>query len=108
MANSKNLLAPWLKTCHNTGGPGLFYAYEVKDSAGNQIGGCYMGDAEADLLLALPDLFEDLKVAAETLRRYESLHRAKGTEDSLEKAEANRLLAMRFEATLAKAAGEQT
>jgi hypothetical protein len=61
--------------------------------------------ADADLICAAPDLLADLRVAAETLRRYESLHRAKGTDDGVQKAEANRLLAMRFEATIAKASG---
>lgn len=45
-------------------------------------------------------LRDDLEVAAQTLRRYEALHRAKGTPESEEKAEANRLLAERFELTL--------
>jgi hypothetical protein len=42
----------------------------------------------------------DLELAASTLRRYESLHRAKGTSESLEKAEVNATLAARFERTL--------
>lgn len=62
-------------------------------------------EANARLIAAAPDLLADLRVAAETLRRYETLHRAKGTGDGLQKAEANRLLAMRFEATIAKATG---
>ena len=49
-----------------------------------------------DLLLA------DLILAAETLRHYEALHRAKGTPESLAKAEANELLADRFERTIAR------
>lgn len=43
----------------------------------------------------------DLRVAAQTLRRYESLHLSKGTQDSLEKARVNAELASRFEHTLA-------
>lgn len=48
-------------------------------------------------------LLADLTQAAETLRRYETLHRAKGTADSTEKAEVNAALAARFEATIAQA-----
>lgn len=48
------------------------------------------------------ELLTDLLEAASTLRRYEQLHRAKGTVDSMEKAEVNAALALRFEATIAK------
>jgi hypothetical protein len=48
-------------------------------------------------------LLADLKIAAETLRRYETAHRAKDTEESLIKAEVNASLACRFEATIKKA-----
>jgi hypothetical protein len=48
-------------------------------------------------------LLVDLREAAVTLRHYETLHRAKGTDDSTAKAEANAALAARFEATIAKA-----
>lgn len=48
-------------------------------------------------------LVADLREAAATLRRYETLHRAKGTDDSTAKAEVNAALAARFEATIAKA-----
>lgn len=48
-------------------------------------------------------LLTDLGEAAITLRRYEALHRAKGTDDSTAKAEVNAALASRFEATIAKA-----
>lgn len=61
--------------------------------------------ANMRLLKASPLLLADLRVAAETLRRYEVLHRAKNTEDSLAKAEANAALASRFEATIAAATG---
>ncbi len=50
----------------------------------------------------LAELVADLTLAAQTLRRYEKLHREKGTEDSLAKAEVNAKLATRFEATLSK------
>lgn len=45
-------------------------------------------------------MLEDLKVAAEQFRKYEVLHRAKNTEDSLAKAEVNRQLAERLEGTI--------
>lgn len=51
------------------------------------------------------DLLTDLRAAAETLRRYEASHRAKGTADSDAKAEVNCTLAARFEATIAKCGG---
>jgi hypothetical protein len=60
-------------------------------------------EANAKLIAAAPDLLEDLREAAATLRRYETLHRAKGTDDSMAKAEVNAALASRFEATIAKA-----
>ena len=58
---------------------------------------------DARLIAAAPELLADLQEAAATLRRYETLHRAKGTDDSTIKAEANAALASRFEATIAKA-----
>lgn len=45
-------------------------------------------------------LRDALQEAVRTLRRYEELHRAKNTPDSLAKAEANATLAARFERTL--------
>lgn len=48
-------------------------------------------------------LLADLIEAAATLRRYETLHRAKGTDESTAKAEVNAALASRFESTIAKA-----
>jgi len=47
-------------------------------------------------------LLADLTEAAATLRLYEELHRAKGTDESTAKAEVNAALAARFEATIAK------
>ncbi|SFB74620.1 hypothetical protein SAMN05216344_102208 [Polaromonas sp. OV174] len=61
-------------------------------------------EANARLIAAAPELLADLREAAATLRRYEALHRAKGTEDSDAKAEVNAALATRFEATIAKTA----
>lgn len=60
-------------------------------------------DANAALIAAAPDLLADLREAAATLRRYETLHRAKGTAESTAKAEVNAEIASRFEATIAKA-----
>lgn len=45
-------------------------------------------------------LLADLQEAATTLRRYESLHRAKGSGESIAKAEVNAELAARFESTI--------
>ena len=64
---------------------------------------CMAKEANARLIAAAPDLLADLREAAATLRRYEALHRAKGTDDSTAKAEVNAALAARFEATIAKA-----
>jgi hypothetical protein len=60
-------------------------------------------EANAKLIAAAPCMLADLREAAATLRRYEELHRAKGTDDSTAKAEVNDALATRFEATIAKA-----
>lgn len=60
-------------------------------------------EANATLMAAAPELLDDLREAAATLRRYEALHRAKNTEESTTKAEVNAELATRFEATIAKA-----
>lgn len=59
--------------------------------------------ANAALFAAAPMLLDDLIDAAAQLRQYEKLHRAKGTPDSLAKAEVNADLASRFEQTIAKA-----
>jgi hypothetical protein len=59
--------------------------------------------ANARLIAAAPCLLSSLQEAAATLRRYESLHLAKGTEDSNAKAVVNAELAARFEAAIAKA-----
>lgn len=60
-------------------------------------------EANAKLIAAAPDLLADLQLAAAQLRKYETLHRAKDTPDSLAKAEVNADLAERFERTIAKA-----
>lgn len=48
------------------------------------------------------DLRADLVEAASVLRRYETYHRDKGTEESIRKAEVNAALATRFELTLGR------
>lgn len=49
---------------------------------------------------AIALLTADLAEAAKTLRRYEVFHRAKGTEESNQKADVNAALAKRFETTI--------
>lgn len=66
------------------------------------------GDTPIDnarLIAQAPTMLADLTDAAAQLRKYETLHRAKGTPDSLEKADVNAALAARFEATIAAAVG---
>lgn len=60
-------------------------------------------DGWANLAVTAPDLLADLQLAAAQLRKYETLHRAKDTLESLAKAEVNADLATRFERTIAKA-----
>ncbi|MGY3014709.1 hypothetical protein ACVWZ5_000214 [Pseudomonas sp. TE6283] len=59
--------------------------------------------ANARLIAQAPNLLVDLVEAAAQLRKYETLHRAKGTADSLAKAEVNAELASRFERAIAAA-----
>lgn len=59
-------------------------------------------EANARLIAQAPALLADLTDAAAQLRKYETLHRAKG---HLEKADVNAALAARFEATIAAAVG---
>lgn len=61
---------------------------------------------DARLISSVHDLLAQLKTAAKTLRKYEELHRAKGTEESTAKAEVNAELAKRFEESIYKATGE--
>ena len=63
-------------------------------------------EANARLISMSPELLSDLCEAATTLRRYETLHREKNTEESTAKADVNAALADRFESTIAKARGE--
>ena len=60
-------------------------------------------EANACLIAAAPDLLSDLVEAAQLLRNYEKLHREKGTEDGLIKADRNKAWAEQFEATINKA-----
>lgn len=62
-------------------------------------------EANARLIAQAPTLLADLTDAAAQLRKYETLHRAKGGELSTELADANAALAARFEATIAAAVG---
>ncbi|WP_099431075.1 hypothetical protein [Pseudomonas mosselii] len=59
--------------------------------------------ANARLIAQAPNLLADLVEAVAQLRKYETLHRAKGTAESLAKAEVNVELASRFEQTIAAA-----
>lgn len=94
----KHTPGPWvvdpvLTYLVNRGEDGRRIAYLApKDQVGN-----------ANLIATAPELLADLREAAATLRRYEALHRAKGTAESTAKAEVNAELASRFEATIAKA-----
>ena len=83
---------------------------DVRSESGVEIIGCegingggLEEQANAWLIAAAPNLLSDLKEAAQLLRNYEKLHRAKGTEDGLIKADRNRAWAEQFEATIAKA-----
>lgn len=70
--------------------------------------GDYVHTKDYDALQSLnAELLADLEVAAAQLRKYETLHRAKGTDDSLTKAEVNAALAARFEETIAKTRNAQ-
>lgn len=85
-------------------------AVTYQESPGHFVEDCAAEEtlANARLIAAAPELLADLEVAAAQLRQYEALHRAKGTEDSLAKAEVNSDLAGRFEATINKALGVQS
>ncbi|ELF6206825.1 hypothetical protein RNI54_003655 [Pseudomonas putida] len=78
----------------------------IDEDGDSDSGEWFNGDqtkANAKLIAAAPLLLEDLVAAAAQLRKYETLHRAKGTADSLAKAEVNAELAARFEKTIATA-----
>lgn len=119
MTDTKHTPGPWAAVA-NWGGVHVVTHRDDDDPAtwspeeSGAIIASYIGDhterrtsgnelANAKLIAAAPDLLADLREAVATLRRYEALHRAKGTDDSTAKAEVNAALAARFEATIAKA-----
>lgn len=63
-------------------------------------------EANARLIAAAPDLLEALEGAAQTFRRYEEMHAAKGSIEGDMKARANAEKAERYEALIAKARGQ--
>lgn len=63
--------------------------------------------ADACLIAAAPRMYDSLEAAAAQMRKYEVLHRAKGTPESTEKAEVNAALAARLERDMAFARGEK-
>jgi hypothetical protein len=77
---------------------------ERKDAPGNSAHK-KRGLADSRLIAESPALLRDLLEAAKTLRKYEALHRAKGTTESDVKAAANAEMAQRFEQTIARAIG---
>lgn len=90
----------------------LGIVYVLAQNIGGRIHGENFDDrseleANANLIMTAPDLLADLVNAAAQLRTYEALHREKGTEESTAKAEVNATLAARFEATIARARGEE-
>ncbi|MGF6127217.1 hypothetical protein QF019_002426 [Pseudomonas frederiksbergensis] len=104
MSNKKHTPAPWTVrevTSSNVPGQRAF-AIDFNEDQEQVVDWVYE-EADAKLIAQAPGLLADLIVAAGTLRHYEALHRAKGTAESLEKAEVNAGLASRFEQTIAKA-----
>ncbi|WP_281690788.1 hypothetical protein [Pseudomonas sp. PARCl1] len=101
--NSLNLL-PWKIEVHQ-GFLSEPTTFQVKDSAGNAVSDFYLSKEMANFISCAPLLLADLIDAAAQLRKYEALHRAKGTAESLAKAEANAILAFRFEQTISTATG---
>jgi hypothetical protein len=75
------------------------------ETGGVDVAYTYSHEANARLIAAAPELLADLQQAAATLRGYEALHWAKGTAESIAKAEVNAALAARFEATIARVTG---
>lgn len=106
---SKHTPGPWVFDTESGGYPSWVEGPEGAEviSGCGCCGSPNLGIDDARLICAAPDLLADLAAAAEILRRYEGYHRAKNTEESNAKAEVNAELAARFEATIAKARGEQ-
>lgn len=104
MPEQKHTPAPWIaRKAGGQGWPGQRgWAIDFNEDQEQVVDFVYE-EADAKLIAQAPGLLADLIVAAGTLRHYEALHRAKGTADSLEKAEVNAGLASRFEQTIAKA-----
>ncbi|MFJ4349409.1 hypothetical protein ACIPZ5_00760 [Pseudomonas sp. NPDC089428] len=85
---------------------GICNVMVIDEDAESDSGEWFNGEqtkANAKLIAAAPLLLGDLIDAAAQLRKYETLHRAKGTADSQAKAEVNAELASRFEQTIAQA-----
>ena len=61
--------------------------------------------ANARLIVAAPDMLEELRLAAAQFRFYERQHRAKGTEEATNKAGTNMRIAARIEALIDKTEG---
>lgn len=104
MSNKKHTPAPWtVREVTHSNVPGQrAFAIDFNEDQEQVVDWVYE-EADAKLIARAPDLLADLIVAAGTLRHYEALHRAKGTAESMEKAEVNAGLASRFEKTIAKA-----
>jgi len=104
MSVKKHTPAPWtVREVTHSNVPGQrAFAIDFNEDHEQVVDWVYE-EADAKLIAQAPGLLADLIVAAGTLRHYEALHRAKGTTESLEKAEVNAGLASRFEKTIAKA-----
>ncbi|MBP0948903.1 hypothetical protein JTA33_00375 [Pseudomonas sp. 20GA0080] len=106
MPTNKHTPSPWTaREVRSPNVPGqIAYAIDFNEDQEQVVDWVYE-KSDAHLIAAAPDLLADLREAASTLRRYEAIHRSKGTDDSAEKAEVNAALAARFEATIDKAGG---
>lgn len=104
MGTKKHTPSPWtMREVTHSNAPGQrAFVIDFNEDQEQVVDWVYE-EADAKLIAQAPDLLVDLIVAAGTLRHYEALHRAKGTAESLEKAEVNAGLASRFEKTIAKA-----
>jgi len=104
MTEQKHTPGPWIaRKAGGQGWPGQRgWAIDYNEDQEQVVDFVYE-EADAKLIAQAPNLLADLITAGETLRRYEAMHRAKGTAESLEKAEVNACLATRFEQTIAKA-----
>ena len=107
MSQNKHTPGPWIaRKAGGKGWPGQRgWAIDYNEDQEQVVDFVYEM-ADAQLIAAAPELLDGLILASTQLRKYETLHRAKGTYDSIAKAEVNAALAARFEATIAKARGE--